>query len=63
MDIMNVEFPESTREFVEQQVAQGGFNNVSEYCANWFSPISERKSLRRWRLRSSRDSTVANPRR
>ena len=31
MDTMNVALPESMKEFVQQQVAAGGYSSVSEY--------------------------------
>lgn len=45
MDIMNVDLPESMRQFVEQQVAQGGFNNVSEYMRELVLADQRKKEL------------------
>jgi antitoxin ParD1/3/4 len=45
MDIMNVDFPESTREFVEQQVAQGGFNSINEYLRELVLADQRKKEL------------------
>jgi antitoxin ParD1/3/4 len=45
MDILNVDLPESTREFLEQQVAQGGFNTIGDYMRELVLADQRRQEL------------------
>lgn len=44
MDTMNVALPEAMKNFVQEQVAQGGYSSVSEYIRELIRSDQKRKS-------------------
>lgn len=47
MDTMNVALPESMKNFVQEQVAQGGYSSVSEYIRELIRSDQKRKAEER----------------
>ncbi|MFP4500130.1 MAG: type II toxin-antitoxin system ParD family antitoxin [Candidatus Hydrogenedentota bacterium] len=47
MSTMNISLPESMREWVEQQVAEGGYSSVSEYIRELVRLDKRRKASER----------------
>jgi antitoxin ParD1/3/4 len=45
MDTMNLDLPEPMREFVQQQVVQGGFNDAGEYMRELILADRRRKEV------------------